>query len=248
MGAEMTSSVRFLGLAGVALAMSGCLTVASFQTADTNGRGRTQLGLEAGSTGIAVKDGRASLPGTAISARYGVSDDLDIGARIGTGGGDIMAKLRLMGGPGQLTVSLAPSIGGISLGPTSLTSAQVPLLVGIPLGSHQFVLSPKVHMYRASIDTTTTDDKGVTTYAAASATILSAGTGVGLALKLGETFRILPEFSVVYPLYLGASAVAGSQSTSDSMSLVNVNGAIYQVGVALLFGGPMANSNAMPVQ
>ena len=48
----MNSLLRALGGFALIAATSGCLTVASFQTADTNGRGRTQIALEAGSTGL----------------------------------------------------------------------------------------------------------------------------------------------------------------------------------------------------
>jgi hypothetical protein len=219
----------------VTVAASGCLSLTTFQTADTNGRGKLQMALEGSSTGITTPSGSVSIPTSNVAARYGVTDNVDIGARVGTVGGELMAKVRLSGAPGQLSLALAPSVGGISLGGASLLSAQLPVLVGVPLGQHQLVLSPKVHIYRASAIGDTTSENG-TTQVTASASLISAGTGVALALKLGESLRIVPELSVIYPLMVTGSASDGS-TTETGSGMVNANGAIYQAGIGLLFGG-----------
>jgi hypothetical protein len=213
----------------------GCLSVASFQTADTNGRGNLQMSLEGSRFGLRSGNDNVHLgvPVFNVAGRYGVTDDLDVGARVGMSGMEFMAKKRLFGKPGELSVALAPSVGGFPLGSTSLLMGQLPVLIGIPLGPHQLVLSPKLQFYQVS-DSDSSETTASGAVSVSSATLFNVGTGVGFSLKVGDNFRILPEVSIVYPV-LGAND--SNNGPSSTVDLTKTNGAIYQAGVAFLFGG-----------
>ena len=123
-------------------------------------------------------------------------------------------------------LSLAPSVGGFVFGaPTSGTQSSgagsiylnVPLLIGIPFGKgHQVVFAPKLH------------DWYVFESGGAGANVLSAGTSVGLALKIG-TLRVVPEITVLYPI---AGAILEGRSGVGATRDPRI-----QAGVAFLRGG-----------
>src|SRR5262245_47544450 len=65
------------------LAVSGC-AAATLQTARTNGKGAFQAGIEPGVWVVTGAGAAIWVPSLNVSGRYGVSDRVDIGARVGT--------------------------------------------------------------------------------------------------------------------------------------------------------------------
>ena len=182
-----------------AISSLGCASASALQTASTNGRGKAQLGIELSEQAIASRDSLGAYPMVGISGRIGVSDRVDLGARIGPSGGELQAKFQLTKPPPAIVVSLAPSSGlwawyteGVWLGSYNL---QLPVLIGIPLrNQHQIVLGPRVHqsIFGASFGTA----RGIvaTTY---------VGTTLGIAWKVpvpGSSVRIMPEIGLLAPL------------------------------------------------
>ncbi len=221
-------SGRSLALVCTTLLLStGCVTMGTFETAHTIGAGRTQWALEPSYWGASGSGGGEYLPSAAVAIRYGISDSAELGARLGFNGIDLLTKFQLMGGRDQFTLSLAPSVGGVFLTGTSsggIGMVQVPLLIGIPLGSSELVLSPKVH----DLFVFASDSGGSSVVQ-----VLSVGAGVGLALRLGDSFQLLPEVTVLKPM----TGAAASNGSSTEVSSLDNAGVLMQFGVGFLFGG-----------
>jgi hypothetical protein len=220
---------------------SGCATIGTLQTADTLGKGKFQMGLEPSVWGAIASGGTILVPNVTLSARYGLSDNFDIGGRVGSNGFELNGKLMFTKpkAPG-LIVSLAPSIGGFALAAGGAAAGtfylQVPVLLGFPIGGgSQFVLGPKV-MDWFFFGAASTSSGGTTSSGSASGNMLALGTSVGVSLKLGSGFRLLPEVSFAYPLITAASAGSGGTSAGAS-SVGTSSGVLTQISLALLFGG-----------
>ncbi len=213
------------------LALAGCVPISSVQSASTLGQGKTELGVEPGVVGAATGSGVGIAPRVAdISVRHGVSDSVDVGARFGVGGLELQGKFRLTPPGSDFVASFAPAItpmfisgGGSSV---SFVSLALPLLVGFgdPQGT-EIVLGPRVHTWYFF---------GSGEGASVSGLSLMAGTSVGAAIRVSESFKILPEASFLYPLVTAASASDGDESASGSS--FGGNGILFQATVGLLFG------------
>lgn len=231
---------RGLFLISFIFASIGC--AGTMQTARTNGEGNFQFGVEPGAA-IAVGEGGAGgLPSFNLAGRYGVSETIDIGARIGTISYEIQSKFMLTDPADQtsLAMSLAPSVTAIGFGTGDagafLLSADIPFLVGIPVGDSELTIAPKIS---PAFVTGGGGDANV------SGLILSGGGSVGFAARVGDKFWILPEISVKVPFFGAASASSGDTSASESTT--GVGGAILNIGVGLLFGGRgVGGTNIMP--
>jgi hypothetical protein len=244
----MLRPLRLLAIAAATLVATGCATFGTYQTARTAGKGGTQIGLEGSYWGLSHKDpetgntATTTLPSVNVSGRYGITEDIDLAARAGSAGLEIGGKFQIAGkAKDQVAVSIAPMVSYISVSASSTTensssssllALQVPVLLGIPVGDHELVLGPKFQVWRAGSDSKQPDG----TTATSSATLFNVGASIGFALKLGTTFRVLPEVAFVTPVAVSASASNGQASASKS-DFVNANGALIQFGIAFLFGG-----------
>lgn len=202
----------------------GCATVGTMQTADTVGRGAFQLGVEPGAWGVSTQGVGVTVPQIGVSFRYGATDTIDLGARLGTSGLEVLSKFQLTD-PAQenFVVSIAPSAGGFTLGAggasTTFFSFQVPVLLGIGVGPHQVVLGPKLR--EQSVFATLDGDSVV-------AHEIGIGSSLGLAIRLGDVVTLLPEVAFVAPI----ATFASSGGRSDS----GTGGGLYsQYTFGLLF-------------
>ncbi len=205
------------------------------QTADTLGRGGVQVGLEPGWWGLVDPEwGADGIVYGAVSVRRGVTDRLDVGGRIGSGGLEVLFKHQFTdprnGGP---VVSIAPSVGSLAVPDGTLAwilHAQVPLLLGFPTASGgQFVLAPKIHEFFIR-------DPSFPWFDTVSMT--SLGASVGYAARLGPRFAVLPEVSFVFPVIgAGSGGLFHAGSGAAEFYYPFVEGGIVQVNLALLFGG-----------
>jgi len=211
--------------------MAGCATANSYQTASTIGDGNFQFVVEPSLLGFTVDEGTGSTGIVDISGRFGVSDNMEIGGRLGSSGVELMSKYQFTepGSDGPI-VSIAPSIGGFAAGiggtGAGLLNVEIPVLIGLPVGeSSELVLGPKI------VDTyLLATVEGVS----ANANILWVGSTIGYAAQVGERFKLLPEVGVIYPVYGSASASDGSETASESGSIGG--GVSWQAGMGLMFG------------
>lgn len=233
---------KSLFLSAFLFASIGC--AGTMQTARTNGDGNFQFGVEPGVihyTSAGATEGRAitlTRPSFNLAGRYGVTDSIDIGARIGTILYEIQAKFMLTDPSDQqaIALSLAPSVsvlGGSLDGhsDTFYAGAKIPLLIGIPIGSSELTLTPRLSPL---VLTEAVNGNSNTTF------ILSGGGSVGFAARVGNKFWIVPEVSVDIP-FLGATAAGG-----DTGAGVGFAGTFINLGVGFLFGGRGYENNIMP--
>jgi hypothetical protein len=224
----------------VAFTSAGCISVGTMQRAETLGAGRTQFGLEPALWGVASSAGHIVLPTIGGAIRYGVLDNLDIGGRVSLAGVEADAKV-LLTPRGSVMVSLAPSIGGLAIGGAAsgttgsttvgYINAQLPVLVGIPLGGHELILGPKLVDYTLFGGASVKGGSG-----SAAINILSAGASIGFAARINPSFQLLPEIAFAYPIYGSGTASASNGASSTTSSALNGNGAVFQVGLGFLFG------------
>ncbi|WP_245919083.1 hypothetical protein [Melittangium boletus] len=225
---RMAAAALSLGLLG-----SGCASISQVQTADTLGAGKFQFALEPGLAHLAVAESEtgteasANLPQFDIALRYGVTDRLDLGARLGTSLVELQGKY-LFTNPENptLAVSLAPSLSGFvgGAGPVDVGYVRLalPLLVGFKTsGGSEFVLGPRLEGTRflAGADGSS-----------ASLNYLSGGASVGYALRVSEGFRLMPE--VAYSRPFAGAVTAGDQAAGGTVNA----GGTWQFKLGFLFG------------
>ncbi len=195
--------------AAILLLLSGCASVGALQPAHVSGKGKGQLGLELSQQANWNRGSFVSYPMVGVAGRYGVSDRVDLGGRIGPTGLEAQVKVQLSA-PGSTGVifSLAPSVG------VAATDAQdvklrylniaLPLLIGVPLPrGHQLILCPRV------FDTLYNLDSG-SLYGTLNTLFLGASIGVGLRVwKLW----LIPEFGVAHPMLVSTLRSGGPGGT-----------------------------------
>ena len=130
----------------LAVLASAC-SFSAAQTARTNGKGNVQVGLEPGAA-IGIAGGAAgAIPNLDVAVRYGVSDKVDIGGRLGSAGLELQTKFQLTPDDGTI-VSLAPRVSAFALGVVgagaTYVSVPVPVLIDIPVGESALVLGPGI--------------------------------------------------------------------------------------------------------
>jgi len=166
-----------------------------------------------------------------------VSDRVDIGARIGSVGYDVQAKIMLTdpSAHDSIAMSLAPQVTAIGAGGSGagffLMRSAIPLLIGLPVGDSEFTVAPRVSPWFFG---------GGGGGESAGGLALFVGGEAGFAARVGEKFWILPHVTFDYPVL--AAAAGGGQSGVASFG----NGVLFGAGVGLLFGGRPAGSAAPP--
>lgn len=231
------------------LASIGCAT-GTMQTARTSGEQNFQFSVEPGVVGVGSAIGFGVLPTFNIAGRYGVSDTIDLGARIGSMGYELQSKFMLTD-PNDMestAISIAPSltatgggsggggalmsryiartvITGSSGGGGALIQSTIPVIIGLPMGESELVIAPRV----TPIILFSSGGSGLG---------LLGGASVGYAAKMGG-FTLLPEIAIDVP-FLAASASSGG-----SGPIVGFNALVFNIGVGLLFGGRKSN-NILP--
>jgi len=210
--------------------LTGCPSFSTMGTARTLPKGKSQFFIAPG--GMVLKDFQTDnaglsesfgLPTVEFGGRYGVTDHVEVGGKVWLLGAEIDTKFALLRSEipeSGLDLSLAPAISlyPFTSGDTNATYAwlHLPLLVGINLGGSQLVIGPRV-------------SDMIITGGGDSINAVWLGGSLGLALKLGDGFRLLPEVSMAYPV---AVSVGSSSTTS-----LEPKGAIIQGSLGFVFGG-----------
>jgi hypothetical protein len=206
-------------LAATVLAV-GCAPTLT-QTARTNGAGRLQVAVEPGVSVTGFEDARVTTPSVDLSARYGVTDAVDVGLRVGPYLGELQTKVMLTDPSARdgVAVAVAPTLtllAGNALGLGSFFGRlTVPLVVDVPVGSHRFVGGARLSQVVAP------GDAG----GANQGWQLSAGVSGGFAFSLGSLVQLLPEVGIDVPVLGVATALPGPRAPQLG----------FRVGV--LFGG-----------
>jgi hypothetical protein len=219
-------------MVGVALAASGCIAGTSVQTAHPIGKGNIQVGVEPGIYGASANgsDGTVVLPAMNVAIRYGVTDRLDIGGRLGTGLYELTGKYQVNDPAAETPIAIAPSTSFFAFGTGTAGAGywdfRMPVLFGFPAGRHELVVGPRVHnMLIAG------GDRGLS--GAANFTML--GGQAGFALRLGDNFQLLPEVSVEYPVLAIAGSYTDGASATDQLNVGD--GTAFSFTLGFLLGG-----------
>ena len=210
------------------LALAGCPSIQSVQTAKTVGEGNFEFAIEPGVLGAAGEGGGVVLPTFNLSARAGVSDRVDIGGRFGSSLIELHTKVMFTdpNEEGVLQAAFAPQLGGWALGGSDgllgMAWLNLPVLLDVPVGKHAFVLGPRAHVLTVG---------GALTDGGASATIVSFGSSFAFAAQVGPKAKILPEFTLVVPA-LGAVR-GGGQGASGLLG----GAALFTFNLGIVLGG-----------
>ncbi len=175
--------------------LCGCASVGVLQSPETLGRKNWEVGVELTAQGQVRKDAASVYPLGGISFRYGVADNVDLGARIGPGGLELDSKFMLTPRDSRVIVSLAPSLAGTFWVPSGIAigtaQASLPMLIGVRLGPRvQLVIAPRLH---DSVMFMSAGQAGGTVN-----TVL-AGTALGFVIKVWR-LKIIPDVGFLAPI------------------------------------------------
>lgn len=190
--------------------LSGCVSTGMARTVDP---GKLQVSLSPG-----VQGNNAFIPQLELAARYGVTEQFDVGARLFLPGAEVDARFALLRAPSLkkgVDLTLAPSLAYVFPSGTSTPGflyPSLPLLVGFNLGGSQLVLGPRVG-YVINTGHPVTSQGFFDNFV--------AGSSLGLAIPAGPVLHVVPEVSVQHRV--GSSV--GSTTTA------------LHGGIGLVFGG-----------
>jgi hypothetical protein len=210
-------------IARVALcaALAGCYAFPTMGRARTVGRGELELwvapeALVIATPGSAMQQGGGSIrPLVETGARYGVTDRVDLDARVGTFGISAGARAQLVRAPTPecgIDVAIAPAL---ALTLPDKPSLELPVLVGWNLrGRHQIIASARV-VYQQHYGV-----GGVS----GPVSFAYAGGSIGFAWQVWRHVALVPELAVLTQVY----APAGF--TSELPNAIGI-----QAGIGLLW-------------
>ncbi len=206
--------------AGLLLVLCGCANVGALQRPNTVGAGKGELALEVSEQALFNRDTVQAYPMAGVAGRYGVTDQLDLGGRVGPSGFELQAKVMLDAHDSPYPLSLAPSAGmtvldtgGVAL---RFYNFALPVLLGVPLPrGHQLVLSPR--LADALSDISAGSAHGLIN-------VLSVGLSVGVALHVWQLW-LIPELGVQAPLLSSAdrSDVSGGTTFGGARATAQGN-------------------------
>ncbi len=175
-----------LGILGVLGLLSGCTSTGMARTLN---KGQVQVSLTPGVV-TALPAASYTLPQAEVGVRYGVTDRLDVGARLFYPGVAVDTRVALLRSPtldSGIDLTLAPTLSAMLRGSSDdkQMSLELPLLVGLNPGAGvQFVLGPRVGL------SAVVDPNGVGVSRGL------VGGSLGVALPVGRWLRIVPEVTV----------------------------------------------------
>lgn len=212
------------------LGTTGC-AVSSYTTAHPLPRGTSTFWVAPQAMRIAVGGAPQMMPFVELGTRYGLTDNVELGARLGAGL-QVDAKIALLRPRAgrKLALSIAPGVGYIgnfSGTPTGsggddlhFAGATLPLLISYPIADGLDVtLGPRLGWLMQVVETSS----------AATSHTAAAGASLSVRWQISRAFAIVPELSFAAPwlrALTGTGVVAG---TGGQRAL--------QVGVGFVFGG-----------
>jgi hypothetical protein len=218
----------------LAFGVTGCLSAAGMvQTAQTVGKGGYEVSLDPGVNGYFTVP--AAYPMFHVAFRYGVTDRVDLGARLGNSFAELQTKFLLTDPANEtIAVSLAPAAGALFTLGFNGANIFLPLLIGFKFGPHELTLGPRLQNSFIFAPDLSADSR-----------FNSFGTGlsIGFAAQVSEKFRILPEFSILKPL---AVTPLGGQGSLDGSPIV-AETFIFAGNVGFQIGSPRKKFTTTPV-
>ena len=224
----MFRSLLPLLLLPAAVVVSGCPTASSLSSARTLDRGAVEVTVAPTViNGIALgqnDDGQTTssvvgVPSAEAHIRYGISDRVEIGAKLYLGGFAGHLKLGLIRSETAddgFNLSFDPGLsyagigaGGVGVGVVYL---YLPVLAGYRFGGHELTFGPRLVPVLAGVTVGSGSGNGM---------VVLGGGSLGISLRLGDSFRLHPELSLLAPL---------NQDPSDSQ------GAMAQFSLGFSFG------------
>jgi hypothetical protein len=223
--------IKPLGFGALCLfLLSACPSTSTLKSARTldEGRMRFTIAPEFQSFSLGAKPLRK--PQLEVAARYGLTDTIEVGAKLWVPGVEVDVKYALSrskDGNSGWDFSIDPGLGyvggldGTGTGEGSELSVwtfYLPLLIGYNLGGgNQIVLGPKL-IEQVWL---TSDEDGATI------TLLFVGSSLGFVYPVMDGLRVIPEVSFGVPVLRTLSGVGADFATS---------GLLLQAGVAFEFG------------
>ena len=216
----------FVALVPLALlVVTGCPSLSTMQTPATVPKGALRVGMGLESLGFTQKDSEGISTNTfgqyELNARYGVTDNVDLGVKLYGIGIEVGGKYQFV--KGDFEAAIAPAVSYVSLdlsidGPkttTGITYLHLPLLFGYKLvDSLELAFGPKA-VYMIVVDSTI----GSSNQSSVTSTGFAAGGFASIQLRIGKAFWIAPEINVYKPFDAGSGGV------------------IWQGGLVVLVGG-----------
>ena len=217
---------RAFSLLTIAALLGGCAAHTSVTTAHTVGQGNFQGAIEPGVGSVSG----LTAPTFNAAFRYGVSEKVDLGARLGSTAYEVTGKYMFTDTEGTV-VSIAPAATLFALGGGGAVggffTASTPVLIGIPVGESQFIVGPNWVIFSAF---------GGGGGTSAGALTMGPGAHLAYSAKLGDKFRLHPELSLKLPGVINfASAGAGGSSVSGGATSAGIPVVGFTLG--MLFGG-----------
>ena len=212
-------------------ALPGC-AVSSYTTAHNLEAGKANFWVAPQVMRVGVSGSPTSMPFLELGTRYGITDDVEVGARLGAGvQADVKIALRRPKVAFQgLTMSMAPGmgyIGNFSGTPTGadgddlhFAGATLPLYLTWDFNPHVGVtFGPRTSWLMQYVETAT----------ASTTHTVAVGGSLSVAWRISPTFAIVPEVSTAVTIFRALTGAGSVFGTGQQ--------AVLQAGIALVFGG-----------
>ena len=203
----------------LAIVWWGCPSLSTFQTVDTVPEGETRFAVGAEALGVSADSGGGTVPQIEFGMRYGLSDNLDLGAKLFLAGLEMGVKYQFMNGSFDAAIAPAASFSYFSSGDasTGFLYVHLPVLFGYNLSDSFAVAFGPKFIYAAVFGDITVEEDSTDF----SGDGLLGGGFVSFPIKLGDAFWIAPEINIYAP-FTGDTAF-------ESLW--------WQGGLAFMFGG-----------
>ncbi|MCO4763894.1 MAG: hypothetical protein KC502_20440 [Myxococcales bacterium] len=228
------SGLRWLVVGVVLLllaALPGC-AVSSYTTARNLAEGDSSFWVAPQVMRVGVAAKPTNMPFVELGTRYGITDDVEVGMRLGAGvQSDVKLSLKKPKNPDEkLTIAIAPGlgyIGNFSGTPTGadgddlhFVGATVPVYVTWGFSETvSMTVGPRVTWLMQYVET-----------ASASTThTVAAGTSLSVAWRVSKRVTIAPEISFAMPMFRALTGAGSVFGTGDQR--------VLHLGVGFIFGG-----------
>jgi hypothetical protein len=212
--------------------LAGCPSLSTMQTPSTVPKNQVRFGFGLEGVGYSETSGSVTAPQMELSARYGVTDEIDVGGKLYFLGAEVGAKYQAV--RGQVDVAIAPALSYISISATasdgsdskfSVAYLHLPILIGLNVNDRLTLgFGPKLMYVLASGSASS----GMEASSVTSDGIMTGGYGQ-IAFRVGDAFWLAPEINVYKPF------------------TENAKGVVYQGGLMFLFGGAPARHDPAPM-
>jgi hypothetical protein len=179
---------------------TGCVSFHALTSARTLPAGESELLVAPVVTLMPVGIGQASgpmpAPNVEVGLRHGLSDSYELGGKVWLLGAQLDGKLQLLRADDTgLSVSLGHSLSYIGGGGSPKLALHLPLYFGFVLpGGHELVFAPRVAY---AVETTPIPaPPGHPPGSSYLGDQVLAGGALGVALRMGPRFRLMPEAQV----------------------------------------------------